>query len=475
MGHGNTRRASHRSSEHSAHTLGLFIQRRSNYPLWVAIVFGIACVGYIAISDIGSTESESIHSMQPKSLMNANHAPEPAIQVLANAKQTQTLERDQSSATIAKARPKVLVDVKPGDSLNKILRGQGFSARDVYAIAEKMQAAGANITIYPGEQFEFETDLDGIASSFTANTNDHRIVTVTREEDDFDLAITAKPKQTAEIFTSVSIDNSLFYDASQAGLSDRLIMELAQLFQWEIDFALDIRQGDSFRVIFEESTIDGQKIGNGPILAAEFNTRGRTIRGYRYEHSDGTIGYYDEDGESLRKAFLKAPVDFARISSKFSLARRHPVLHRIRAHKGVDYAAATGTPVKSTGRGKVSFVGRKGGYGNTVVIQHNQEQSTLYAHLNSFAAGLKQGQRVQQGDVIGTIGSTGLATGPHLHYEFRRNGVQIDPLKIKAPKAVYLAEAEQTRFKSQISELQGNLKRFPIDHVAMLTTDAVTP
>ncbi len=223
------------------------------------------------------------------------------------------------------------------------------------------------------------------------------------------------------------IESSLFMAGMGAGLKDATTMQLAEIFRWDVDFMLDLRSGDSFRVIYEQLRHEGKTLGVGDILAAEFTNDGKTYRAVRYQHADGKADYYTPDGKNLRKAFLKSPVQFSRISSVFNPRRRHPVLNTIRAHKGVDYAAPQGTPVRAAGAGKVRFRGVKGGYGNVVEIEHQGQIVTRYGHLSRFAKGLASGGRVSQGDVIGYVGMTGLATGPHLHFEFVQRGVHMDP------------------------------------------------
>jgi murein DD-endopeptidase MepM/ murein hydrolase activator NlpD len=253
------------------------------------------------------------------------------------------------------------------------------------------------------------------------------------------------------------ITSSLFVAGQEAGLSDNLIMQLAAIFGWDIDFALDIRAGDSFKLLFEQRFKDGRKVDEGPILAAEFSNRGDSLRAVRYTAPDGITGYYSETGMAMRKAFLRTPLKFTRISSNFNLRRRHPVLNRIRAHRGVDYAAPTGTPVKAAGDGVVVFAGTKGGYGKTVVLRHGGVYSTLYAHLSRYAGGLRRGQRVGQGAVIGYVGSTGLATGPHLHYEFQVNGIHRDPLNVPLPRAEGIPADQLPRFEAEAALLLAQL------------------
>jgi len=211
-------------------------------------------------------------------------------------------------------------------------------------------------------------------------------------------------------------------------------MNLAGIFAWDVDFVLAIRHGDEFSLVYEEYWQDGERVAEGDILAAEFVNRGKHFRAVRFKDASGRIDYYTPEGRSVRKAFVRAPLSFSRISSNFDPRRRHPKLNTIRAHKGVDYAAPTGTPIKAAGDGKIIHRGRKGGYGNAVIIQHGGNITTLYAHMSRFSKA-RIGSRVRQGDIIGYVGATGLATGPHLHYEYRRNGVHLNPRTVKLPDA----------------------------------------
>ena len=228
-------------------------------------------------------------------------------------------------------------------------------------------------------------------------------------------------------------------------MSDTLIMELAGIFGWDVDFALDIRSGDHFTLVYEELYLDGKKQRDGNILAAEFVNRGKSYRALRYVDNAGRADYYSPDGHSMRKAFLRTPVDFTRISSRFG-ERFHPMLKKKKNHHGVDYAAPRGTPIKAAGDGKLLFVGRKGGYGKTVIIQHGGKYSTLYAHMSRIKPGSRRGDHVRQGQVIGYVGSTGRSTGPHLHYEFRINGVHRNPLTVRLPDAAPITAKYKSDF-----------------------------
>jgi murein DD-endopeptidase MepM/ murein hydrolase activator NlpD len=232
---------------------------------------------------------------------------------------------------------------------------------------------------------------------------------------------------------------------------------MANIFGYDIDFAQDIRKGDKFEILYEEKTLDGKAVGTGNILTARFTNRGKIYTAVRYTDKNGNTSYYSADGSSLRKAFIRTPVDFARISSRFSNGRKHPILNKIRAHKGVDYAAPRGTPIKAAGDGRVTLAGRKGGYGNTIVIKHGQRYQTLYAHMQGFAKGIRAGSNVKQGQIIGYIGTTGLSTGPHLHYEFQANGVHVDPLSQKLPISDPIHASEKQRFTERSKTLLAKL------------------
>ena len=312
--------------------------------------------------------------------------------------------------------------------------------------------------IAPRQEIEFYLDTQSRLTQLVHRLDRTRSLHVSRDGDTFTFEEVVEPPDIFIATATGVIDSSLFEAGQRAGLSDNLIMQMAAIFAWDVDFALDIRSGDRFSLVFEEQFKDGEKIGGGPIIAAEFINRGHRIRAVRYAAPKGRSGYFSPDGRSMRKAFLRTPVNFTRISSRFSFSRRHPILHKMRAHRGVDYAAPRGTAVKASGDGKVVFAGRKGGYGRTIILQHGPDYTTLYAHLSRFSKGIRTGKQVEQGQVIGYVGSTGLATGPHLHYEFRVRGVHRDPLKVKFPRAKRLAEQYMTDFQEKAKPLLAKLE-----------------
>lgn len=266
--------------------------------------------------------------------------------------------------------------------------------------------------------------------------------------------------ETPRHITSVhgTINSSLSLAGQKAGLSNELILQLTNIFAWDIDFANNLHQGDQFTVVYEE-TMRGNNSSDSQIIAAEFVNQDKILTAIRYKDSEGHINYYSPEGRPMRKSFLSSPVDYVRISSGFDANRKHPILNRIRAHRGVDYAARTGTPVKSAGDGEVIFRGRKGGYGQVMIVKHGEHYETLYAHLSDFKKGLENGDLVKQGEVIGYVGQTGLATGPHLHYEFRVDGVHRNPEKLNLAQSLPLHAELLADFKAQTQPLIAQLNK----------------
>ncbi|MCY1395652.1 Murein DD-endopeptidase MepM [compost metagenome] len=349
------------------------------------------------------------------------------------------------------------VIVAKGDTLSTLFEKVGLPATSVHEILASDKQAKQFSQLKRGQKLEFELGPDGQLTNLHSKLNDVESISLTRNDKGYTFnRITAKPTVRSAYVHGV-INSSLSQSAARAGLSHSLTMDMASVFGYDVDFAQDIRQGDEFDVIYEQKVVNGKAVGNGPILSARFTNRGKTYTAVRYTNKQGNSSYYTADGNSMRKAFIRTPVDFARISSKFSMGRKHPILNKIRAHKGVDYAAPRGTPIKAAGDGKVLLAGRRGGYGNTVVLQHGNTYTTLYGHMQGFAKGVKTGGTVKQGQVIGYIGTTGLSTGPHLHYEFQVNGVHVDPLGQKLPMADPIAKAERARFLAQSQPLMARM------------------
>lgn len=350
--------------------------------------------------------------------------------------------------------------IKSGDNLSSVFARMGLNDRDIYELFDGNKSAKDLRSIAPGQKLEFLVDKNGKLQELKYYKNNLDSLKFTRTNAGFSSQLIALKPEIKRSFRQGTINSSLFMAGKQAGLPNTLTMELANIFGYDIDFALDIQKGDHFKVMFEEQFLEGKRIGTGAILSAEFTNGGKTYRAVRYTSKDGTTRYYGPDGKGLNKAFLRTPVDFARISSSFSLARLHPVLNTIRAHKGTDYAASTGTPIRSTGDGKIIFAGRKGAFGNCIIIQHGQGYETLYGHMNNFAKGIATGVRVSQGQIIGAVGKTGLASGPHLHYEFHVNGQVRNPVTVQLPQSIGIAANEKDRFDASTQTLIAQLQDF---------------
>lgn len=365
---------------------------------------------------------------------------------------------DQTGEPVAETDPLAKsVVVANGDTLSTVFAKVGLSPAVMHAVLASSPDAKQLSRLKIGQTLEIQLTEQGELASLRSKLNSLETLALEQTPKGYVFKKEQVKPEVSTAYARGEIDSSLFLAAKRAGLSHNLTMDLANVFGYDIDFALDIRKGDSFEVIYEEKTVEGQRVGTGNILAARFTNRGKTYSAVRYTSKDGTTSYYNADGTSMRKAFIRTPVDFARISSRFSNGRKHPILNKIRAHKGVDYAAPHGTPIKSAGDGKVLLAGRKGGYGNTVIIQHGQRYRTLYAHMQGFAKGVRNGSTVKQGQIIGYIGTTGLSTGPHLHYEFQVDGVHVDPLGLKLPMADPIAKSEMPRFMQQSQPLMARM------------------
>jgi len=352
------------------------------------------------------------------------------------------------------------VVVRSNDTLDRIFRNFELSLTDLANLRALDSVRRLLDRLKPGEQLKL-IHREGVLFGLERDLSLTEKLQVRRGDDGFSADIVAKPIDVAPAIATGNIESSLFEAADKAGLQDATVLRLARLFGWDIDFVLDLRPGDQFMVSYERISQNGRYVQDGEILAARFVNQGREYRAVRYTAPDGTVGYYTPDGHSVEKAFLRAPLEFRRVSSRFSTGRYHPILNKVRAHRGVDYAAAKGTPVQAAGAGKVRFRGQQGGYGNVIELDHGSGIVTVYGHLSRFAAAARGGARVQQGEVIGYVGMTGLATGPHLHYEYRMNGRYMDPQKIRLPDAKPIDSSLIADFRLQTGSLLAALNPPP--------------
>jgi murein DD-endopeptidase MepM/ murein hydrolase activator NlpD len=349
------------------------------------------------------------------------------------------------------------VKVKNGQTLGAIFAGLGLSATELHRLLEHPGARAPLSRIRPGDEFGFDIDPNGQLRAFRFDRDEaDRVVLRVSADGAIEEDVHQRMVQRRMQLASGTITDSFYGAGERAGMSAAAILELAKVFGYDIDFAQDLRVGDQFHVVYEEIWRDGERLRQGDILAATFINQGKRHQVFRYEFADGRVEHFDADGRPTKKSFLRMPIDFARISSRFSTARKHPVLGVTRAHRGVDYAATTGTPIMAAGDGRVTFAGWQGGYGRTIILDHGNGVTTLYAHMSRMG-NYKTGSRVRQGAVIGYVGATGVATGPHLHYEFRIAGVHRDPLKVTLPKPEPLPRTELARFQLQTQPMLAQL------------------
>lgn len=361
---------------------------------------------------------------------------------------------------------KLTLTIRRGDTLDRLFRKHDLDIGHLAAVSRLDEANRQFRKIKPGDVYEITHD-DGQLVSLYSALNLTSALRVYRQDAGFAAEIIDRPIEKRKRFAYGAIETSLYESAAASGLSDRVIMNIAGIFAWDVDFVLDIRQGDNYYVQWEEVWQDGEFVTDGEIIAAEFNNDGRTYRAIRFVDASGRSDYYTPEGDSVRKAFLRSPVDF-RVSSSFNPNRLHPVLKTVRPHRGVDYAAPRGTPIKAAGDGKVIFRGVKSGYGNVVILQHGGNITTLYAHMSKFASGVGTGSRVRQGQTIGYVGATGLVTGPHLHYEYRLNGVHRNPRTVPLPKADPIADEYRDQFLAAAGPILDELEQFKSTQLASI-------
>lgn len=363
---------------------------------------------------------------------------------------------DQSQAPEEPALEWKEIEIQSGDNLSSLFKEAGFNDGLMLSVIHGSGKAEKVQHLYAGETIAFATSEEGELEQIRLDRSRLKSLLITRTDDGYTGEIVSQEPEPRVAFASGEIDGSLYVAGKEAGLADRVTMELAGIFGWDIDFVYDVRRGDSFEVVYEELYLGDEKIDDGRILAARFVNRGREVIALHYTDSNGESDYYAPNGDSMRKAFLRTPIN-ARVSSAFNLQRRHPVLDVVRPHEGTDYAAPVGTPIKAAGDGRVSFAGWKGGYGRTVVLTHGDNITTLYAHMSKLGKDIGNGTRVKQGQTIGYVGASGMVTGAHLHYEFRVNGVARNSRTVDLPEANPVPESELARFKEatqqQIAQL----------------------
>lgn len=362
-----------------------------------------------------------------------------------------------SAPSLGLALSRIDVIVTHNDTLDRIFRRLKLNLADLASLRSLPGLRAGLDSLRPGESLRL-THKDGQLFGLERRLNESETLQVVRDPSGLKASVLQSPLEMRIRTVRGRIDTSLFEAVEAAGAHDQTAVQLADIFGWDIDFVLDVRPGDSFVVSYPEVWRDGAYLKDGPIQAAAFVNQGREFQAVRYTDPQGGSHYYTPDGRSLHKAFLRTPVEFTRVSSRFNSARMHPILNRIRAHQGVDYAAPMGTPVRAAGDGRIRFAGRKGGYGNLVEIEHSSSIVTVYGHLSRFARGTRAGAHVTQGAVIAYVGMTGLATGPHLHYEYRVNGVFKNPQTVVLPGVEPIEARWRADFAARAAPLLASLE-----------------
>ena len=375
--------------------------------------------------------------------------------------QSLPVENIESTKILEKTPPETstykIHEVKDGENLSIIFEDFEVPLNTAYKIF-RLDTQNLLSNIKPGDKMRFNF-MGGNLSSIEIMKDQINSLLISISNN---ISI-KKVQKNVELITSFKsgvIESSFYQSAIDSDIPDSVIMDFAYIFGWDVDFVFDIREGDSFHVIYDTPYSEGEKVKNGDIVIAKFINNGDTYYANRFFSNNKKKEYFDADGNNMQKAFLRAPLDFAYISSHFNPNRMHPILHTIRAHNGVDYAAKRGSPVRTTGDGNISFVGRKNGCGNEIVIKHSNEYTTRYCHLERFEKNIKKGNKVSQGDTIGFVGSTGLATGPHLHYEFKVGNKHTNPIKVKLPSAEPVADNLKSSFDTLFMKNKLMLEEF---------------
>ncbi len=366
-----------------------------------------------------------------------------------------SLSKDSDKETSATSQ-QIQGVVKAGETMFDIFKKYGLDVQELFLLKEASATVHRLRDITTGQPYRIELGADNSVLSLTYQINDDHLLAVTRADPGFRAEKIAIPYEKREGKLGGVIESNLYDSLGNDGDSALLAYALADIFSWDIDFTTDLRTGDSFKVVFEELWLDGRFKRYGNILAAEFVNDGNTFRAFRYEGPDGRAGYYDDEGKSLQRSFLKAPLSYRRISSGFRYSRRHPILKIRRPHLGVDYVAPRGTPVSALGDGTVRYAGYKGANGNLVILRHPKGFTTYYGHLSKIRRGIRSGARVAQGDVIGYVGATGRATGPHLHFQMKKGNRIINPLRVDVPRSdgipkKLLADYQKSRYALGLS------------------------
>ena len=366
------------------------------------------------------------------------------------------LQEEDQSEPIYTTRETV---IKRNDSLFTILREFGVKSENIINLINSKNSSLLS-KIEVGDKIKVNLDENGEIRDLFYIDDFQSGVKAERSKSTYKINKFKQELEKVKVFKHVVIKDSMYMSGLKEGIPESVLMDVVYINGWDIDFTHDIRLGDTYSLIYEEILVDGEKVLDGDVLITEFNNKGKKITSVRFDLENGNSEYFSIDGINVKKAFLRSPVKLSYISSKYNLKRKHPILHTIRSHNGVDYAASKGSPVRATGDGTISFAEYNGGCGNEIKIKHSEDYTTRYCHLDKYHQRAKVGRKVKQGQTIGYVGSTGLATGPHLHYEFHVNGRHTDPLKVKFPNATPIGKSEKIQFNKVAYDIANQLNNY---------------
>jgi murein DD-endopeptidase MepM/ murein hydrolase activator NlpD len=421
--------------------------RASTYIFGAAIVLG--SLSFVAA--FGIAPPDETRPLQLQQVIRDISLPVPLRMTSDSPAQYWRDERVQPGDTVAGVLARLAVD--DGDAANYLLRSR--NVRSLYQLL-------------PGKTVRAVVGEDGKLYRLSYLNRDGTQLNVERMPNGFVAGEELPAVESRYLYASGEIASSLFAASDAAGVPETIALQLADIFSSDVDFHRDLRRGDRFSLIYEMKYCDGDRVDGAQVVAAEFVSQGQTHRAVRFRDASGRDGYFSPDGRNMRKTFLRTPIEFSRMTSGFTRSRPHPLLGKSRAHKGIDYGAPIGTKVRATAAGSIAFVGQQGGYGNVIVLRHAGGYSTLYGHLSGFSRQARNGQRVEQGEVIGFVGSSGLATGPHLHYEFRVNGMQQDPLRLALPSGPSITQQQFSQFTRTTGPLASRLETLRNTSLAQL-------
>jgi murein DD-endopeptidase MepM/ murein hydrolase activator NlpD len=421
----------------------------------------------ISTPELTSSIEEAVNKADAALELVNNDTPQDIVQNIPKV----TVDKTKEAVAVVKSPPKVkdnewqTVRPRPGDSMATIFHRLGLSAKNLHEVLRKNPHAKALTAIKPSQELKFLINKNRL-EKLIIPVNYIDTLNVVRTNKGYQFNIDSKKTTTQNLYVTATVQGSLYNTAQRANIPYKFITKMTEILKREVDFSHGLRSGDQFSIVYDAYYVGNKMVGMGDIVAVSYTSNDKTTQAFRHTSSNGTVDYYSPQGNSFKKAFTRYPIKFSHISSTFALSRYHPILHYKRAHKGIDLAAPIGTPIQATGDGVIAVIDRHNGYGNMIKIKHDKTYSTIYGHMLKFQKGLSKGSRVKRGQIIGYVGQTGLASGPHCHYELHVNDQPRNPTTTNLPTASPLAGRELKAFKTRTGTLIARLKLFEAAHLA---------